>query len=92
MNRKELTAAVAARIGRTQAEVAHVVDALSVVICETVASGDEVAWTGMFKVTPVRKAEAQRRNPTTGEPITVPAKTVPRFTAFKNLKDAAASG
>lgn len=92
MNRSELTAAVAARIGRTNAEVAHVVDALSVVICETVASGEEVAWTGMFKVAPSRRAAAQRRNPTTQKTIDVPAKTVPKFTPYKDLKDAAARG
>ncbi|OGY57557.1 MAG: DNA-binding protein HU [Candidatus Colwellbacteria bacterium RIFCSPHIGHO2_02_FULL_45_17] len=73
---------------KTQAEAA--VDAVFDAITKTLSKGEEVTITGFgtFKVS--KRAARQGVNPRTGEKIQIGAKTVPRFSAGKSLKDAVA--
>lgn len=87
-----MIAATAAKIGRPEIEVRHVVDALEVVVCEDVRGGNTVVWAGMMKIEPVQRAERSGRNPATQETVTYPAKTVARISPYKDLKDAASGG
>mgnify|MGYP001596099850 FL=1 len=91
MRKPELVEAVQSAAGldtKTQAEAA--VDAVFDAITKSLSSGEEVALTGFgtFKVS--RRAARQGVNPRTGEKIQIAAKTVPKFTAGKSLKDAVA--
>ena len=91
MRKPELVDAVQSVAGldtKTQAEAAG--DAVFDAITKSLASGEEVTLTGFgtFKVS--RRAARQGVNPRTGEKIQIGAKTVPKFTAGKSLKDAVA--
>ena len=91
MRKPELVEAVQAAAGldtKTQAEA--VVDAVFDAITKSLSKGEEVALTGFgtFKVS--RRAARQGVNPRTGEKIQIAAKTVPKFSAGKSLKDAVA--
>ena len=91
MRKPELVEAVQAAAGldtKTQAEA--VVDAVFDAITKSLSKGEEVALTGFgtFKVS--RRSARQGVNPRTGEKIQISAKTVPKFSAGKSLKDAVA--
>jgi len=91
MRKAELAEAVQVAAGldsKSQAEA--VVDAVIDTITKTLSSGEEVALTGFgtFKVT--RRSARTGVNPRTGEKIQIAAKTVPKFSAGKSLKDAVA--
>ena len=91
MRKPELVEAVQSAAGldtKTQAEA--VVDAVFDTITKSLSKGEEVALTGFgtFKVS--RRSARQGVNPRTGEKIQISAKTVPKFSAGKSLKDAVA--
>jgi len=91
MRKPELVEAVQSAAGldtKTQAEA--VVDAVFDAITKSLSKGEEVALTGFgtFKVS--RRSARQGVNPRTGEKIQISAKTVPKFSAGKSLKDAVA--
>jgi len=91
MRKPELVDAVQAAAGLdTKAQAEAAVDAVFDTITKTLASGEEVAMTGFgtFKVS--RRSARQGVNPRTGEKIQIAAKTVPKFSAGKSLKDAVA--
>ena len=73
---------------KVQAEAA--VDAVIEAITKSLSRGEEVALTGFgtFKVT--KRSARIGINPRTGEKLQIPAKTVPKFSAGKSLKDAVA--
>ena len=67
-----------------------VVDAVFESITKAMSQGEDVAIAG-FGVFRVRKRAAKMGvNPRTGEKVSIPAKTVPKFSAGKALKEAVA--
>ncbi len=87
MNRQELISEVAVRTGSTKAQAAAFLEATLETIADTIKSGEKVLLVG-FGVFDARvRRERSGRNPQTGEPITIPAKRVPVFTAGSLLKE-----
>ena len=91
MRKADLVEAVQSSAGldtKSQAEAA--VDAVFDEITKSLSRGEEVALTGFgtFKVS--RRSARTGVNPRTGEKIQIAAKTVPKFSAGKGLKDAVA--
>ncbi len=67
-----------------------VVDAVFDSITKAMSQGEDVAIAG-FGAFRVRKRAAKMGiNPRTGEKVSIPAKTVPKFSAGKALKEAVA--
>ncbi len=64
---------------------AHV-QAIFDLLAENMAEGHEVNIPGFGKFRSKHRAEREARNPSTGEMVTVAAKTVPNFLAAKQLK------
>ncbi len=87
MNKDQLVKAIAAETEVSQAVVAKVLNAWTETIVETVASGDKVTLVGFGSFEPRPRKERQGKNPQTGEPLTIPATTVPAFSAGKIFKD-----
>jgi DNA-binding protein HU-beta len=87
MNKRDLVDAVAAQVGRPKAEVASTIDAVFTLITAALQRGDKVAISGFGNFDARKVAERVARNPRTGESVVVPARTVPRFKASRNLKD-----
>lgn len=91
MKKGELAEEVMSKAGldsKRQAEA--VVDAVFDTITKAMSRGEDVAITG-FGTFRVRKRAAKMGiNPRTGEKVSIPAKTVPKFSAGKSLKEAVA--
>ena len=88
MNKTELVAAVAEKVGLTKKDAERVVNAAVETITETLVKGEKVQLSG-FGNFEVKAREARvGRNPRTKETIQIPATRLPAFKASKALKDA----
>ena len=93
LTKQEFVNEVARRADLSSRDAAKAVDAFLDSITDTLKGGGEVAFTGFGKFTTQRRAERQGvnpRNPT--EKVTIPAATVPKFTAGSQLKQAVKGG
>lgn len=87
MNQSELIAKVASISGESRKAVEAVLKTTADVIGSTLQEGGEVALPGIGKLHAKSKAARTGRNPKTGEPVEIPARRVPAFSAAKALKD-----
>lgn len=89
MNKTELVALVAEKASMSKKNAGVAVDATLNAITDAIAKGDKVQLVGFGTFETKRRGERNGKNPRTGEPVKIPAVTVPSFKAGKNLKDAA---
>jgi DNA-binding protein HU-beta len=87
MNKTMLVNAVAAKSGMTKKAVSDVLDAVLEEVMRAVKGGDTVTLTGFGTFRSVHQAASVKRNPKTGSPVNVPAKSVPRFRAGKAFRE-----
>jgi len=87
LNKAELVEEVTNHTGLTKTESGEAVNAIMLVITDSLARGEKVTLVGFgtFQVG-TRKARIGR-NPQTGESIQIPAREVPVFKAGNSLKD-----
>lgn len=90
MNKAELIKHLAATADVSAKQAEAVLNGLTATILATVAAGNEISLVDIGKFGVTQKAARTGRNPQTGEVIEIAAKTAPKFTAAKALKDAAA--
>ena len=90
MNKTELIAAVAEKVGMSKKDADSAVNAMINTIIETVSKNEKVQIVGFGTFELRNRSERQGRDPRTNSPITIPASTVPAFKAGKAFKDAAA--
>lgn len=88
MNKNELASAVAEKTGMSKGDASTAVDAIFDVITSTLKGGDDVRVLGFGNFVVQQRAATTGRNPMTGQPVDIPAKRVPKFSAGKGLKDA----
>lgn len=87
MTKAELVDEVAKAADLTKKDSEVIVDEVFKNIIQALNSGDKIELRG-FGSFRVRKRDARRgRNPKTGEPVDIPAKTVPYFKPGKELKE-----
>jgi DNA-binding protein HU-beta len=88
MTKAQFATRLSEKLKVSKAEAGRIVDEVTDLVKVTLRRGDRVRFPGFgtFRVSK-RKARVAR-NPQTGEPVKVPARTVPRFTAAKELKAA----
>ncbi|HXX38419.1 MAG TPA: HU family DNA-binding protein [bacterium] len=88
MTQAQFAARLAERLKTSKAEAHRVVETTIGLITTALKKRDPIRFVGfgVFRVSH-RKARTAR-NPQTGAPVNVPARTVPRFTASKDLKEA----
>lgn len=87
MTKAAFIAAVAAEAGLSKGDVSSVYNAIESVTRKALKEGQAVPVAGVGKVAPVDKPARTARNPATGEAVEIPAKTVPKVTVGKALKD-----
>ena len=87
MKKRELAAAVATQTEIDAKTTLRVIDATLDVILATVAKGEDVTLTGFAKMSKVKRAARVGRNPQTGAPLKIKAKTVAKITPLKGFKD-----
>lgn len=88
MNKNEFVAAVAESAGISKADAGTAVEAMVNVITTELKNGGDVRIVGFGNFTVSKRAETTGRNPQTGAEVKIPARTVPKFSAGKGLKDA----
>lgn len=87
MTRTELIDALAGEAGMDKKEAKQFLDGLTAVIEREIKAGGEVPLKGLGKFKVQNRKARVGRNPLTGEPVDIPAKTVVKFTVAKSLKD-----
>ena len=88
MNKKELIAKLAEKMGTTKKAAGEQLDVTLETIAEALVSGQDVKLTGFGTFTVVERAERNGVNPATGESIMIPASKAPKFKASSVLKNA----
>jgi DNA-binding protein HU-beta len=87
VTKQEFVDAVAGRAGMSKRDAAKVVDAFLDTVTDALAQGDEVSFTGFGKFSTQYRKERQGVNPRNpSEKVTIPASTVPKFSAGSALK------
>ena len=93
MTKQEFVDKVAQKGNLTRRDAQNAVDAFLETITETLSGGGEISFTGFGKFSTQHRKERQGvnpRNPT--EKVTIPAATVPKFSAGSSLKTAVKTG
>lgn len=88
MNKNELVAEVADKAGLSKTDAQSAVDAVFDVITGELKKGGDVRLIGFGNFAVSHRAATTGRNPSTGAPVNIPARNVPKFSAGKGLKDA----
>ncbi|HHU62232.1 MAG: HU family DNA-binding protein [Bacillota bacterium] len=90
MNKAELIASVAEKSNTTKKAASDAVEAVFATISETLAKNEKVTIVGFGTFEVRDRKERQGVNPSTKEPITIPATKVPAFKPGKSLREAVA--
>ena len=88
MTKAQFAARLAEKMKITKAEAGRIVDEITGLVSNTLKRGDRVRFPGFGTFRVLKRKARIARNPQTGEPVKVPARTVPRFTPAKELKAA----
>ena len=93
MTKQEFVDRVAQRGSMSRREAGDAVDAVLDSITEVLRQGGEVNFTGFGKFSTQHRKERQGVNPRNpSQKVTIPAATVPKFSAGSSLKTAVKSG
>jgi len=87
MNRRALVDAIHEQTGLARNDVALVLASLVNQVEEAVTRGEKVTITGFGTFERQWRAPRTRRNPRTGDPVDVPATTVPAFRPGQGFRD-----
>jgi DNA-binding protein HU-beta len=87
MNKQELVDAITTKADVTKKDADVILSVIIEVIMDTVSSGDKVTLVGFGTFEPKSRQAREGRNPATGDPIQIPATTVPGFSAGKLFKE-----
>jgi len=88
MNKQELVKKIAERTNVSDQTARDLLKATLDVIVENVAEGDDVLLVGFGRFGSKNRAERMGRNPKTGEPLVIKAKTMPMFKAGETFVNA----
>jgi len=89
VTKQEFVDQVASKSGLSRRDAGKAVDAVLDSITDALKKGDQVSFTGFGKFTTQQRAERQGVNPRNpGQKVTIPAATVPKFSAGSSLKQA----
>jgi DNA-binding protein HU-beta len=89
MTKQEFVDRIASKTDLSRKDAAKAVDAFLETVTETLKSGQDVAFTGFGKFSTQRRAARQGVNPRNpSQKVTIPAATVPKFSAGSSLKSA----
>jgi DNA-binding protein HU-beta len=93
VTKQEFVDRVAQRANLSRREAAEAVDAVLDSITDTLRQGGEVNFTGFGKFSTQHRKERQGVNPRNpSQKVTIPAATVPKFSAGSSLKTAVKTG
>lgn len=90
MTQTEIVNSLAESSGLKKTEVKGLFDALAGLATDEVKKNGEFTLPGFGKLVKATRKAREGRNPATGKPIKIPAKTTVKFRLGKALKDAVA--
>lgn len=85
MNKAELVKAISERAELTKTQATAALDAVTSTVVETLQAGEEVGLKGFGTFKSVTRDARTGRNPKTGEPVKIPAKTLAKFKFSKEV-------
>jgi DNA-binding protein HU-beta len=88
MTKAELVEKVAKDAGISKAAAVKALDSFIDGVVKGVKKGSKVALVGFGTFSVAKRKARTGRNPQTGEPIKIPARKIPKFSAGKTFKDA----
>ena len=88
MNKGELVAAVADKVGLSRGQAGEAIDAAIEAITGALKQGEEVKIVGFGTFVVTDRAAGEARNPRTGEKVRVAAQKTPKFRAGQQLRSA----
>lgn len=88
MNKSELVATIAEKVGTSKKSAEANLDAIIEIISEVLRNKEKVQLIGFGSFETRERAARKGRNPRTKEEIRIPASTIPAFKPGKALKDA----
>ena len=88
--KSDVVNSIVEKTGLSKKDANAAVDAMGATICEALSNGDSVGLIGFGTFEAKNRPARTGRNPQTGAPLNIPAKTVPVFKAGKKLRDATA--
>lgn len=88
MNKAELINAIAAESGLSKTDSKKALDAFISTVSNTLKSGDKISLVGFGTFSVSERAARTGINPSTKQPITIPAKRVAKFKAGAELSEA----
>lgn len=91
MNKSDFHKAIATASGMSAKEVDNVMEGLAAVTKDALGKGHEVTIQGVAKLGTKVRAARKGRNPSTGAPLDIPAKTMVDVKVLKPLADHVAS-
>ena len=87
MNKTELVDAMAAKAGISKKDTEAALSAFIAVVSDELQNKGKVALVGFGTFETKKRAARKGRNPSTKEPISIPASKAPVFKAGKGMKD-----
>lgn len=91
MNQKQLLQEISAHSQLTQKDAKKFLDSFCGVVMKAIAEGQQLTLVGFGTFAPQKRKARTGRNPSTGENMEIPEKTVPVFKPSKVFKEAIAS-
>ncbi|MCS7281499.1 MAG: HU family DNA-binding protein [Desulfobacterota bacterium] len=88
MTKAELVSKMAESAGITKAAASKALDAFVEAVKSALKKEEKVTLVGFGTFSVVKRKARKGRNPRTGKEIKIPARTVPKFTAGKALREA----
>lgn len=88
ITKDDLANKVAELSGLDAAQAKSAVEATIDAITAELKAGNEIKFTGFGKFSTVDRPAREGRNPQTGQPVQIAAKTAPKFTPGAKLKEA----
>mgnify|MGYP003424965103 CR=1 FL=1 len=85
MNKADLVGSISEKAELTRAQATAALDAVTSSVIETLQGGEEVSLKGFGTFKSVARDARTGRNPKTGEPVQIPAKTVAKFKFSKEV-------
>jgi len=90
LTQTEIVSHMADKTGLTKAQAKEFFNILSALAMKEVKKSGEFTIPGFGKLVKTRRKARTGRNPATGEPIKIPAKTTVKFRVGKAMKDSVA--
>ncbi|MDR1034366.1 MAG: HU family DNA-binding protein [Holosporales bacterium] len=90
MNRVELIASIASIAGLKKVEAERALNALIETITDELSRGEEIRLVGFGTFKTTYRNATEGRNMQTKAPMTIPARSIPKFKPGKQLKSAVA--